>query len=309
MKRSILVAGLGLALTIPAAAQVSGTERVQRDAWAIERIAQVAESDRDMPRDLMHSMIDQSLDIMRGASEDGMYRWARYVREEAARDTDRLSLRPTGPDSPDSIESTGDLVYGIRIEVPSRRLLVARNRRAYIDRIEFDFRELGAFRRQETIQVGAWIEPGDSREFPLPEIARRASVRVIGWGDTDERGSAVVEIVWLHPVLSDDPASPYAGSVTLLKQLRSAVEDRNREQTESIARQLASRIGPSPEAAVRADLVRTEAPQTLPINRDELLYELRTIDELMRSNTVSPRGTAAERLGDLIRRVERLPIR
>lgn len=311
MIRPLALAGLCLALSSTALAQappVGGTTVVQRDAWAIERIAQVAESDRQIPRDLLHTMISQSLDTLRGAAPDGFYRWARYVREEAGRDSDRVALRPTGPESPDTVQSESELVYALRVEVPNRRMLVARNRRAYIDRIELDFRELGAFRRQETIQVGAWIEPGDGREFPLPEIARRATATVIGWGDPNERGSASVELTWLQPVLADDPASPYAGPVATLKQLRSAVDQRQREQIAQLAAQLARQLDTQPQAARQTDLVRPEASR-LPINRDELLYELRTIDELMRTRGVSSRGTAEERLTDLIRRVEQLPIR
>lgn len=307
MKSPIIIAGLIAALTGPAVAQVSERERVQRDAWAIERIAQVARSDRDMPRDVMFAMIDESLDTLRGASTDGFYRWARYTRQEDGRSSDRLGLRPTGAENPDSIESTADLVYAFRVEVPSRRLLVARNRRAYIDRIEMDFRELGAFRRQETIQVGSWIEPGHGREFPLPEIARNATVRVIGWGDPDERGNAMIEIVWLHPTLSDDLASPHAGSVALLKQLRSAVEDRNREQTAQLANQLARQAAPAP--ATRQDATRPWDRPAVGLNRDEILQELRAIDELMRSRRSSSRRSAEERMMDLIRRIEQSPLR
>lgn len=311
MNRSIVAAGICLMLASPATAQDSGLELVERDAWALERIAQVSRSGRDMPRDVMFRMIDESLDILRGASPDGAYRWARYVPQESGRSTDRLALRPTGPENPDSAESAADLAYAIRVEVPGRRLFVARNRRAYIDRIEIDFRELGAFRRQETIHVGSWIEPGNGREFALPQIARRATARVIGWGDTEERGSAAIQLVWLHPTLSDDAASPHAGSVALLTQIRSAVESRDAEQTAALASQLARGLSPArpPMETARGPIRTEERPTSLPVNRDELLYELRTIDELMRSPGGSPRGTAEQRLRDLIRRIELLPIR
>lgn len=312
MNKRLAAIALAALITVPLAAQVRNTERVQKNAWAMQRIAEVATSDRDMPRDLMHAMIEDSLSVLRGEAADGSYRWARYERNEAGRDTDRIALRGQGPQNPDSVEVSADLVYAMRIESPNRRLLVARNRRAYIDRIELDFRELGAFRRQEVISVGMWLEPGEGREYMLPEIARRATVKIVGWSDPEERGSAIIEVVWLHPELVDDAASPFRNSVATLKQLRSSVEERNREGTAQLASQLASQVGgviPATAAAPRTDMVVETTASRLPLDRDGLLYELRTIEELMRNRGVSARGTAEERLRELIQRVEMLPLR
>lgn len=310
----IRTTALALALTtIPLAAhaQTSAAEQARRDAWALERIADVSSSGRAMPRDVMREIVTQSLETLRGGAPDGTYRWARYERQEAERQSEGYSLRPTGADAPDSFETSGDLAYAIRIEVPSRRLLVVRNRRVFIDRIEVDYRELGAFRDTQVIEVDRWIEPGDGVEYPLEEITRRASARVIGWADPEERGSAAIEVSWLVPTLVDDPTSPFAQEVAILKQIHASIDDRDQERTESLAQQLATELGRHIEPQRRSDLVidETVARVPLPIGRDELLYELRTVQELMRTGGVSARGTADERLRELIRRVESLPVR
>ena len=303
----LLFAVTGLALS--ASAQTSEAEQVRRDAWALERIAEVSSSGRAMPRDLMQTMVSQSLETLRGASPDGTYRWASYERAEAGRDADRDSLRPTGSEEPDSLESTTDLAYAIRIEVPSRRLLVARNRRVFIERIDVDYRELGGFRDIQTIELNRWIEPGDSVEYPLESITRRATATVRGWADPEERGNAVVEVVWLVPTLTDDPASPYATQVATLKQVEAAVDERDRERTRTLAAQLAMQLGHDTTPVMRPDLVREPPAVPMPIGRDELLFELRTLEEMMRSGAPAGRGTAEDRLRNLIRRVESLPIR
>lgn len=305
-----------LALTLTALsfslnAQTTAAEQARRDAWALERIADVSRSGRAMPRDVMREIVSESLESLRGAAPDGSYRWARYDRIESERQSDDYSLRPTGVESPDRFESTGELAYGLRIDVPSRRMLVARNRRVFIDRIEVDYRELGAFRDTQTIEVDRWIEPGDGMEFPLNAITRRATARVIGWADPEERGNAAVELSWLLPTLVDDPASPFASEVGLLKQIRASIDDRDRERAESLSAQLATQLSQKLEPRSRPDLVvESTAPSVpLPISRDELLYELRTLQELMRTGGVSARGTPEERLRELIRRVESLPVR
>src|ERR1043166_3296384 len=139
------------------------------DGKAVDRVVEISRG-RDLPNDILRRIVGEDLDILRGRHADDTYDFASYERLEAsrisssssgqprrrgrpARDTydfasyERLeasrissssSVEPTGEDKLTRIETKGDFVYRVVLEMPNRRMIVTRNRPVFVDRLEVE---------------------------------------------------------------------------------------------------------------------------------------------------------------------------
>ena len=106
--------------------------RVADDAKAVDRVA--AASKRDLPRDLLRRIVDDDIEALRGRRSDGTYEYAGFERFDSGRTTQSFSVQPKD----EKLEIRGSFVYKLQIESPSRRMLVTKNRRVYLDHVEID---------------------------------------------------------------------------------------------------------------------------------------------------------------------------
>ena len=149
---TIALAAILAAVDIPVA-------RVADDAKTVDRVAEA--SKRDLPRDLLARIINNDIELLRGHRSDGTYEYAGFERFESGRTSKSFSV-----DARDQrLEIRGSFVYRLQIESPSRRLLVTRNRKVYLDRAEIEYIpvERGAAEKTQNVKIDAWIEAGQSR--------------------------------------------------------------------------------------------------------------------------------------------------
>ena len=130
-------------LSSPLFAQSNIPPTVHEDARVIRRIAQM--SKRDFPGGLVARIVQEDMDLLRGKRSDGTYQFAHYAREEERRSTDRATIRDREKeDAPlEKASIKGEFVYRALVSVPGRRMVVAKNRRVFIDRVEATCEGLG----------------------------------------------------------------------------------------------------------------------------------------------------------------------
>ncbi|MCA1733257.1 MAG: hypothetical protein LC732_06595, partial [Acidobacteria bacterium] len=90
-----LIAGLAIGILAPGAeAQLfrSPSSQVYDDAKVIRRVAEIAK--RDMPRDILGTLVEQSLDSLRGKSGDFEYRYATWQRVESGKKQESSAITP-----------------------------------------------------------------------------------------------------------------------------------------------------------------------------------------------------------------------
>ena len=119
----MIALSLAIAL-VTAASSLPPTQiaRVTDDAKAIDRVVEISRG-RDLP-----AVVNEDLDILRGRHADDTYDFASYERLEASRISTSSSVEPTGEDKLTRIETKGDFVYRVVLDMPNRRMLVTRNR-------------------------------------------------------------------------------------------------------------------------------------------------------------------------------------
>lgn len=306
-----LVASLALVPALAAAQPSSPALRVAEDARAIRRVAEA--SRRDFPSAVVGRIIEEDLELLRGRRSDGTYDYASFQREEAARSSDRYSLSATPEGEPDSFEVTGETVYQMIVAVPSRRLLVARNRPAWIERIELDFTPFGRARQSSSVNVRKWIGVGESTTIDLPEIAKRMRAKVIGRVDEAEGGPATVEVTLIQAKLVDRRDSPHYGAVQTLTSLARSADKGDVAAVKTQSGELLNRLGDAvvvdmprsvgqpphrsaTETRIRSD-EELEAPPTV-----ELYLELQAIEDLL-TGTEGERREGLDKLHQLVRKL------
>ena len=311
MKRAVVVAFL--AWPAVALAQESVAQRVYDDAKAIRRVVEV--SRREIPRDALRRIVAEDIDLLRGKRGDGAYERAHYEPRDAGRKSDRVALRASkNKEDLRQLEATGDFTYRLIIGIPGRRLLVARNRRVYLDRVDLEYVPIGSTgRKAQTVRVDRWLEPNQERLIDLPEIARDARAIVHAKIDEKRGGPASVDLVFVQAKLVDNVDSPYLEAVQNTLLLERAIDERNassiRSLTAAVAKSLAARgAAPGllqPDATSRAAIA--EAPgerQTMP--PVEIYLELQAVEDLLTGNE-SERREGLDRLHQLVRRLRPSP--
>jgi hypothetical protein len=322
----LILPALMLALAPAALAQPAPMlTQVLDDAKAIERFAQMSKRG-DLPRDVIRRIVDEDMDLLRGKRVDGTYQYATYERVEANRFGDDFSVQPAADNEKlTHIEVRGDFVYRLIVTVPSRRMLVTKNRRVYVDHVDIEYiPQTSSVSKTQSIQVATWLEPGETKTFDLPDVARQTTTRA--WMRADKKaGYANVTLTLLQARVTDNADSPYADIVASEKALLRAVRN---EDTSSV-RVLAGRIrmsmpstGAGTPAAASIDVsgppssigarpvaptatqTTTAAPAPTATMTPDALQELQQIEDLL-TGTESERRSGVDRLHQLIRRMRK----
>ena len=303
-----LIAGLAIGMLAPRAeAQLfrSPTSQVYEDAKVIRRVAEIAK--RDMPRDLLGTLVEQSLDSLRGKSGEFEYRYATWQRVESGKKQESSSMVPAPDDALTEVKIKDQLAYRLRIEIPKRRMLFFGNDRVWVDRIEARFTPIGGQPQALSVPVGAWFDSGSERVWDFPEVAGEAEVSVFARPEA-EKSSLVLTLS--RASLVDNPDSPHYEVVRRLKSTNDAVRDRDyravRNLQDEIIALLEGEAGPrgvSPLPAATAPQGVTPRPTTAPATGDDIYFELGHIRELLNGND-DDRREAHFRLERLIERTK-----
>jgi hypothetical protein len=293
--------------------------QVSDDAHAIERLAQVSKRG-ELPRDLVRRIVNEDIDQLRGKRSDGTYLYASFDRVESGRIQDDYTVQATSEDKA-KIELKGQFVYRLVLEVPTRRLLVTKNRHIWVERIELEYiPQDNSVSKMQSIPIQAWLEPGTSKTFDFDEVGRQATVRVLARADK-QHGYANVSLTLLKARVSDLPGSPYAELVANEKALLKALEAEDLSSIRNVAARVYEGIGlrqpapmvasvpaPAPAPTTRSiDVIAprptstgTAAAATAP--SPDVYVELLSIEDLL-TGTEPERREGTDRLHQLLRKL------
>lgn len=272
--------------------------RVAEDAKVIDRVAEA--SKKDLPKELLQRIITEDIDLLRGKRADGTYQYAQYEKMEATRVSDSFSVDPGKKET--ILEIQGSLAYRLVIGAPSRRMLVTRNKRVYVDRAEIEYIPLNdSVKKFQTSRVDTWIEPGSSKTIEFNEIARQATVRVYGHADESGYGNLVLTLIQAR--VFDDPTSPYADAVASVKAIGKAVGNGDVPSIRAMAQRVVSSLQPAVAPQVAAIPVRPATVEvTAPRADSDVLGELQAIEDLL-TGSDGERRQGLDRLHQLVRRL------
>jgi hypothetical protein len=303
MSRWSFFSGAIALLATAASAQQIDTARVHEDALVLRRVLQV--SKKEIPRDILKSIANESLEAIRGPRNDATYLWARHERDDAGKFSEGFTIE--AKNKPTFIRHRGEWVYRLTVHAPSRRYLVRRNQRVLIERIDFDITPIGTTpARVETVEVNEWIDPGGKRDFELSEIARVARVTVTA-RTQEKAGPAGLELTFTRAKLVDDPRSPYSRTAENLKLFLQRLEKGDRDNLQTLANLLVAdpalgRTERSFDDSVRSEPILSEAEIGPGLSRSELYVELQTIQDLLTGSS-EERIKGMDALHQLIRQV------
>jgi hypothetical protein len=277
-------------------------EQVANDAMVIDRVAEA--SKRDLPTDLLKRIVDEDIELLRGRRTDGSYEYATYERFESGRTTKSFSINPSA-EKMETVEVRGSNVYRLIVEVPSRRMLVRKNRPVWVERIDVNYIAQGSTQsQQQSFEVKAWMQPGESRPVDLPAIARQATAKVIVTAEKD--GSyGNIDLALVQARIVDLASSPYAEAVASAKAIQRALNNGELPSVRASAQRMRDALGGSGTIAVIA--ARPEPAEATPVAPDtatqlEMRTELQLIEDLLTGNE-SERREGLDKLHQMIRRM------
>ena len=283
----VLAAALG-AVDIPIA-------RIADDAKTVDRVASAAK--RDLPRDLLKRIITDDIELLRGHHSDGTYEYAGFEKFEAGRVSKSFSVQPRD----EKLEVRGSFVYKVQIDSPSRRMLVTKNRKIYLDRAEIEFipMDQGASKKTQNVKLDTWLEAGQSRSIDFDAVAKEATVRVFAKSD-EKSGYGNLELTLIEARVIDNSDSPYADAVASAKAILRALDHDDISSIRAMATRMRNDLQPSTPggAAPPSSAVTVEAPKMDP----EVLAELQAIEDLL-TGTDSERRQGMDRLHQLVRKL------
>jgi len=295
---------IALMIAASAVAQQSAVPiaRVSEDARLVDRVAEL--SKRDLPRDLLKRMLDQDIDLLRGKHSDGTYQYASWERLEAGRIADSFSVQVSAEDKFTKSEIRGDSVYRVVLDVPSRRMLVTRNRPVWIDRVEIDYiPQHSAATKTQVAKIGAWLQPGELKPIDIEDIARQATVRVFSRTDA-KTGYGNLNVTLIQAKIFDNPDSPYADAVASAKAIQRGIDHDDVSSIRAMAQRMASDLQPQVPAAHVVDVTAPHVdvtPSPAPVTPD-LYNELQAIEDLL-TGTDAEKRQGEDRLHQLLRRL------
>lgn len=297
MRWSVVVAVL-LASATASAVDQDALQRVRGDAEVIDRVAEI--SRRDIPQDLLRKIVSEDIELLRGKRADGSYEHATYERLEARRSSTSHSVQARKEGANEQIEVRGSWVYRLIVSSPSRRMLVTKNRRVFIERVDLDYVPQGSSEsRRQTIPVESWIEPGESKPVDLPEVAKQATARVFARADEgDGYGNIVLTLVEARIV--DNADSPYADTVASLKAVLRAIDAREVPSIRAMAARIREALGGAAAAAPQP-VTRSIEVVAAPSNDSAIHAELQAIEDLL-TGTEAERREGLDRLHQLVRK-------
>ena len=307
MRRMIPVAILALAAA--ASAADIPVQRVADDAKVVDRVAEAAK--RDLPQGLLKRILADDIEALRGKRSDGTYEYATYERLEASRSDQSFSVNPKKNDTTEHFEIKGSFAYRVIIDVPSRRMLVTRNRRVFIDHVELEYVPMisSATQRQST-KVEAWMEPGETRNVDFPEVARQVTVRVFAKAD-EKAGYGNIVLTLIKARVVDNADSPYADAVASARAMTRAIDNGDIPSIRSMASRMHAdlEIKAAVPAVQTVDVVAPRPPQpTQPpasvqsTPGGDIYPELQSVEDLLTGTDVEKRE-GLDRLHQLVRRL------
>ncbi len=283
---------IALAVVVLAAVDIP-VARVAGDAKVIDRVAEA--SKRDLPRDLLARIVNDDIELLRGHRSDGTYEYAGFERFESGRTSKGFSVQARE----EMLEIRGSFVYRLQIESPSRRMIVTKNRKVYLDRAEIEYIPVqpGATQKTQNVKIDAWIEAGQSRTIDFEAIAKNATVRVDARSDK-ESGYGNLVLTLIQARVIDNSDSPYADAVASAKAILRALDHDDISSIRAMAKRMQNdlqpNVGPPPSAAV--------APAPTP----EFLTELQAIEDLL-TGSEAERRQGLDRLHQLVRKLRAPP--
>jgi len=273
--------------------------RVADDAKVIDRVAEVA--GKNIPADLVRRIVNEDIALLRGRRSDGSFRYAGFERMEAARKSQSFSVEPRSSDDLTKLEVRGANVYRLVIESPDRRMLVTKNRRVWIDRVDLEYIPEGtSASKVETIKVGAWLDPGATRPVDFNQVARSATARVYARADKDA-GYGNVALTLIEARVFDNPDSPYADAVQSERAILRALDKTDISSIRSMAGRIAQELAPTVTSAPAVSTVEVPAPPISPVAAAPgTLTELQNIEDLL-TGSETERRQGVDKLHQLIR--------
>lgn len=308
MRKTLPLILLGLASVVQAA-EIS-IQSVADDARVIDRVAQV--SKKDLPQNILKRIANEDIEVLRGKRADGTYEYATFEKLEASRSSESYSVQPKKDDALQRFEIKGSFVYRLLIESPTRRLIVTKNRRVNIDRVEIEYIPMGTSATKILpMKIDAWLEPGEVRPVDFPEVARQATVRVYAKADP-KAGYGNIDMTLIKAKVVDNSDSPYADAVASAKAILRAVDNGDIPSIRAMAMRmyegLASKTPPPPQPAPAATTVEVRpAPSATPPAAQatpsvEVYMELQSIEDLLTGTDVEKRE-GLDKLHQLLRRL------
>jgi hypothetical protein len=283
-------------MTAAAAPAQTPMPRVADDAKVIDRVAEA--SKKDLPQDLLKRIVNEDIELLRGKRADGSYQYAMYDKMESGRVTESFSVDPEKKET--VLEIRAPFAYRLVLSAPSRRMVVTRNKHVYVDRAEIEYIPLNdSTKKYQTSRIGAWIEPGTSKNVEFNEIARQATVRVFTHAD-DSYGN--LDLALIQAKVFDDPASPYADAVASEKAILNGIDHNDVASIRAMAQRVATSLQPN----VAAQVPVVPAARTIDVTASktdaELLGELQSIEDLL-TGSDAERRQGVDRLHQLVRRL------
>jgi hypothetical protein len=321
MKKTLCVAVLAIAPSMFADVNV---QRVADDAKVLDRVAEV--SKRDLPQALLKRMINQDIETLRGRRADGTYDYATYEKLEESRDESSYSVEPKKDDVVQHFEMKGPFVYRLIVSLPSRRMLVTKNRRVYLDHVELEYVPMNSSATQrQDVKVETWMEPGESRPFDFPEVARQGTARVFAKAD-DKAGYGNIVLSLVKARIVDNGDSPYADAVAAAKAVLRAIDNADVPSIRAMASRMEQDLAPhtrqvdvvaSRVASPSSTPASSSAPASVPVIPPgavttattpaalagvDMYSELQTIEDLLTGSDGEKRE-GLDRLHQLVRRM------
>jgi hypothetical protein len=311
MRRFVLIA-MSFALAVTTLAEVP-VARIADDGLVIDRVAEAAK--RDLPSELLKRIVNEDIELLRGKRPDGSYDFAKYERFEAGRVNGSYSINHR-KDRMETVETRGTWIYRVIVEVPSRRLLVRKNRPVWIERVDVEFVPEGSTQlQQQSFEVKAWLQPGEVRPFDLRSIATKATAKVIATAE-EKGGYANIDVALVQARIVDAADSPYAEAVASAKAILRALDNNDIPSTRATARRMRAALGGSSAPVIGAAAVvpppvaprpstsemTVTAPPVDTATRVELQTELQMIEDLL-TGTEAERREGMDRLHQLVRRM------
>lgn len=281
--------------------------RVASDARVIDRVAEASKN--DLPRDLLKRIVTEDIDLLRGKRADGTYQYANYDRMEAGRKSDTFSVDPERKES--VLELRDNFAFRLIINVPSRRMVLAKNHHIYVDRIEVEtLPQRSSEKKFQTVKIEAWLEPGTSKTVDLDEIGRQATARV--YAHAEKGGYGNMTLSFIEARIFDDPSSSYADAVESAKAILKAIDHSDTASMRAMAQRISSRLQTDSTVAVTpignapASIGATPSTSHMEVTASpgdaEMTSELQAIEDLLTGTEVE-RRQGLDRLHQLLRRV------
>ena len=232
----MILSALLLAAAVATPTPDEKIDQVASDFKAIGRIASLADNLRDN-KQVMLAIVDNDLEMLREKRPDESYRWASLQREEAGRVKDQKSIERVYTEKElREVTITAPNAYRLEVSVPTKQSLVSRNNRVYVRNVFVDSTGNDGKITHHEIAVNDWVNPGDAKGVPLPEIGKSVKAMVeLGVESGDKH--AVADVALLEAKLMDDPASPHYPAVQRLLKIRETLtqKDLNRGFIKSTA--------------------------------------------------------------------------